>query len=293
MFTPNVDGLISSIDAVLGSDSVHRSNHFDCADPEIFIPSGLPLFDTILDREGRGWPVGRIIEIYGAEATAKTGIAYSLIAAVQKMGGEAILYPAEGNVDHWMLERYGVDLDRLIIPPDPMKHGTVEGVFSSFRAALNNLTSDRLLVGVIDSVAGLSINSELTEDDIQRDRAAQVRAFMMSKAMRKIGAIIPKKNAILFCINQVRAVGDDTTGRAKPKSPGGMALKFYASIRIRLEMVEKIWRQKSGQRYVAGFKIKATAEKNRLARPYETVTVMLDFEKGLIELPSKGKKDVS
>lgn len=275
--------IAEALRAVLGKDSVSRSADSELGEPRMFIPSGVPDLDRVLDREERGWPTGRIIEIYGGEATAKTGIGYSLIAQVQKAGGSATLHPAEGNVDDWLLERYLVDRGGLLIVDDP----SVEGTFEAYDAALKAVGKYGLLVSVIDSIAGLSTRDELNNPKFDRDRAAQLRAFLLSKAMRKLGGKVPRTNSILFCINQVRDSTDSVP--SKPKPPGGRAIKFYASIRLRMELLKKITRTRKGRKYVAAFHIRITAEKNRLANPFEQAEIVIDFEKGIFGVDEYSK----
>jgi len=280
--------ITDALRAVLGSDRVHAGRNSELGHPRVFIPSGVPDLDLVLDRDGRGWPGGRIVEIYGGEATAKTGIGYALLAQAQRMGGGAILYPSEGNWDEWLAEQYGVDLDKLVLGDDE----TVEGVSDSWNKALDVAGETGLLVGMVDSVAGLSTRAELEEEELSRGRQAQIRALMLSAALRKIGARMPRSSSILFCVNQVRDSTDTMPGgEKKPKPPGGRALKFYASIRLRLENIARVTRERQGKKYVAGFKLRVTAEKNRMAKPFEQAEVMLDYEKGLLPMkPEKGKK---
>lgn len=282
----NFDAVTAALRAVLGDDRVHSGSSSDLGEPRMFVPSGVPDLDLVLDREGRGWPSGRIVEVYGGEATCKTGLGYALIAQAQKLGGAAVLYPSEGNWDEWLAEQYGVDLVKLALGDDE----TVEGIFDSWNDALHVAGKDGLLVGMIDSVAGMSTRAELAEEGITQTRSAQLRAQMMSKALRKIGATMPRTSAILFCVNQVRDAVDVQYGE-KAKPPGGRALKFYASVRLRLESIGRVTRQRGGQKYVAGFKLRITAEKNRLARPFQQATIMLHFEKGLLPLKVKGGND--
>lgn len=269
--------IAEALAGAIGEDRVYLSSDSDLGEPRRFISSGVPGFDKVLDREGRGWPVGRIIEIYGGEATAKTGIGYALIAQVQKAGGDATLHPSEGNVDDWLLDRYNVDRSRLIIGDDE----TIEGTFKGFRSAMRTVGRTGLLVSMIDSIAGLLTRQELEDEEFDQDRAAQIRALLISKAMRKIGAQIPRMNSILFCVNQVR---DSTSSvPSKPKPPGGRALKFYASIRLRLEQLGKVTRTRQGEKYVAGFKVRVTAEKNRLANPFQQAEIVVDYEYGVFD----------
>lgn len=286
MPTSRIAEMAEAMAGVLGSDKVHFAEDSDLGEPRMFIPSGVPALDGVLDREERGWPVGRIVEIYGGEATAKTGLGYALIAAVQKAGGDGTLHPSEGNVDHWLMDCYDVDQSRLIIGDDE----TVEGTFKSFSTAMRVAGRKGLLVGVIDSIAGLVTREELEDEEFDRDRAAQIRALLISKAMRKLGARVPRTNTILFCINQVR---DSTASTpSKPKSPGGRALKFYASIRLRMELIKKIRRQIKGRNRVSAFHVRITAEKNRLADPYAECEIVIDFKYGLFSAKSytEGRK---
>lgn len=284
-----VEAVANAVKNVLGTDRVHNAAGTDRGEPRIFIPSGVPELDLVLDREGRGWPGGRIVEVYGAEATCKTGIGYALIAQCQRLGGTGILYPAEGNWDEWLAQRYGIDLASLVLADDP----TVEGVFTSWFQAMVACGPDGLLTGMIDSIAGMTTKAELEEleegDIMKRDRSAQVRALLLSAALRKLGAAIPRHNAILFCVNQVRENPDVMYGEKK-KPPGGMALKFHASIRLRLEMLGKYKRTRKGEKYVAGVKLRVTAEKNRLARPWASADILLDFDEGLLPMPKKKGK---
>lgn len=278
----NLERLISAIKEKLGVGRVTYGNDSAIAEPRVFIPTGIPGLEYVLDREGRGWPCGRIVEIYGDSATAKSGIGFALIAQAQKMGGNAILYPTEGSFDAWLAEKYGVDLHKLIICDDE----TVEGVFNSFRIAMDASGSDQILVGVIDSIAGLTTKAELSEKDLKQSRAAQIRAMLMSSAMRRIGAEISRTCSILFCINQIRDNPDVLFGD-KTRPPGGRALKFYTSIRLKLENVGKVYKQENKKKNIVGFKLKLTSVKNRLANPYQSVLLTMDYEKGFIDQVSK------
>lgn len=282
----NLDALTAALRSVLGDDRVHAGSNSELGEPRAFVPSGVPELDLVLDRDGRGWPAGRIVEVFGGEATCKTGLGYSLIAQAQRLGGAAVLYPSEGNWDEWLATQYGVDLDRLVLGDDE----TVEGIFDSWRDAMKVAGTSGLLVGMIDSVAGMTTRAELEEEELKRGRAAQIRAMMISTALRRIGAEMPRTSAILFCVNQVRDAVDIQYGE-KAKPPGGRALKFYASVRLRLESIGRVSRQRAGQKYVAGFKLRIIAEKNRLARPFQSATIMLDFEKGLLPLKQKKGAD--
>lgn len=283
----NLDQLADIVAKELGSDRVHRGSSSDQGEPRMWVPSGVPALDLVLDRKGRGWPSGRIVEIYGGEATCKTGLLYALIAEVQKLGGDAVLFLGEGNYDEWLAEQYGVDLDKLLLGDD----NTVEGIFTATSKMLT-VARKQLVIAGVDSVAGLMTRDELKAIEegkpFGRDRSAQVRALLLSQAMRRIGNRIPRSNMILFLVNQVRS-NPDAMYDKKPKPPGGLAIKFYASIRLRLEIIKRYKRTQRGKDFVAGFVLRITAEKNRLAKPFQQATFLLDFSRGLLPLPKRKK----
>jgi recombination protein RecA len=283
-----IDTLAESVAEVLGKDATYKASQSDRGAPRFFIPSGIKGMDKLLDRKGRGWPGGRIVECFGDEATAKSALGLSLIAQCQKMGGDGILWPCEGEYDEWLADKCGVDRNKLILGDSE----TVEGVFGSFSKSMRRVGRTGLMVGVIDSIASMSTEAEIAELEttgiIKRDRSAQIRALMLSSAIRKVAATIPRTNVILFCINQIRINPDVLFGSGK-QPPGGKALKFHASIRLQLEPLGKYIRQKAGKKYVAGMKIKATVIKNRLARPYQEANMLLSYDDGLIPMP-KGRK---
>ncbi len=280
-----MDAIAKALASVLGSEAVHRGSDSDLGIPKVFVPSGVPELDHVLDREGRGWPCGRIVEVFGGEQTCKTALGYALIAQAQRMGGSAVIYPAEGNYDEWLAQRYQIDEDNLVLGDD----GTVENVFDSWRKTMKVAGKDGIVIGMIDSVAGLTTKAELAEDILKRDRCAQIRAQMISTALRRIGAQVPRTNTILFCVNQVRENPDIMYGEKK-KSPGGMALKFYSSVRLKLETLGKFYRTHKNIKKVAGFKIRITSVKNRLSTPYQTADIVLDFDRGLLPVGEKRKK---
>lgn len=283
-----IDSLAASISGVLKSKSVYKGSNSDQGEPRLFIPSGVPDLDLVLNRDSKGWPCGRIVEVFGASATCKTGMAYALLAEAQKMGGLGILYPTEGNQDDWLAEKYGVDLDQLLVIDDP----TTEGIFASFNTAMKEMGKDGLLVAVVDSVAGMTTKDEMKaveKGEWDRSRAAQARALLISQSLRRIGALIPRTNCILFFVNQVRDNVDADYG--KPKPPGGQAVSFYSSVRLRLEMREKVKRKRQGKDRVVAFRLLVTSEKNRLAPPFQEGKIVLDFEKGLLPGDAYTKKD--
>jgi len=239
--------------------------------------------------------MGRLVEVYGGPATVKTGLGYALLAAVQKAGGIGILYPAEGNVDLWLARRYGVDVDQLVVV-EPELVGKAMGLtveqFTDATATALREEPDLPTAHVLDSIAGLTTRDELAAvsagDPMRRDRSAQVRALLLSATMRRLGAWVPKTNSIIFCINQTRDDPDATYGE-KTKPVGGKAIKFQATIRLRLTIIGKRKVERKGKKVVTGVTILATAEKNRLAAPFQEGRFRLDFDRGLLPVDMKKK----
>jgi RecA/RadA recombinase len=269
---------------ILGTEMVHRGSESDVGEPLGWTKSGVPGLDPLLDRHKppRGWPWGRIVECFGGPQSCKTALLYALIAQTQKLGGVGVLFAPEGNVDYWLMKKYGVDLERLIIPDT----STVEGIMETINSQLD-LAKRVPVVWGIDSIANMSTEEELADPDMGRSRAGQLRANLLSAAFRKLGPKVPKTKGIVFCINQIRTVPGATGSQKKTKPTGGWALNFLASIRIEVTMVGKLWRTRSKVKYVAGFKLKLMSEKNRNAAPFKVVTIQLDFDQGLQKLGTK------
>lgn len=232
------------------------------------------------------------MEIFGDSATAKTAVGYALIAQMQKLvkasedlEGTAVLFPSEGNFDSWLADQYKINLSELVIADNE----TVEGISDSFRKGMQLAAGNKIFIGMIDSIAGMTTKAELDQEETRLDRTNQMRAQLISKFMRKVGAAIPRSNAILFCINQIRDKTDVLFGE-KTEPPGGKALKFYASIRLKLELIKKLKATVAGKTKVVGLHIRITAIKNRLADPYETAEIKLHFKRGLLPIKSTKSK---
>lgn len=266
---------------VLGSDAVHVGCTSDRGDPRLWVPSACAEINDLIS-EGKGWPMGRIVECFGAEATVKTGFGYDVIASIQEMGGIGVLLPTEGNIDEWLARRYGVDIDSWITPDV----STLEDVDATIMSTLDAVGRKTPIAFVWDSVAGTSTRAELEEPELKKDRAVQLRAALMSKMFRRFGAVFPEYNAILFCINQVRDNPDAMFGD-KDKPTGGRALPFYSCIRMRLTMTGKVARIVDGKKRVTGFKVKAYTKKNRISPPFQEAEILCDFEHGLMSVPEK------
>ena len=201
-----------------------------------------------------GVPKGRIVEIYGPESSGKTTLALHVIAQAQKAGGEAAFIDVEHALDPEYSKALGVDVDSLLVSqPD-----TGEQALEIAEALVR---SGALDVIVVDSVAALVPRAEI--DGEMGDTHVGLQARLMSQALRKLAGAISKSNCVAIFINQLREKVGVTYGNPEV-TPGGRALKFYASVRIDVRRIEQI---KSGTE-VLGNHTRARVVKNKVAPPF-------------------------
>jgi recombination protein RecA len=216
------------------------------------IPTGSIAIDIALGVGG--FPRGRITEIYGPEASGKTTIALHCIAEAQKNGGTAAFIDAEHALDPIRAESIGVDLDNLYISQPDTGEQALEIVETLIR-------SGAVDVIVIDSVAALVPRAEIEGE--MGDSVMGVQARLMSQALRKITGAISKSKCVVIFTNQLRMKIGVMFGNPETTS-GGMALKFYSSIRIDTRKIESI---KDGD-VVIGSRHRARIVKNKVAPPF-------------------------
>ena len=201
-----------------------------------------------------GFPRGRVTEIYGPEPSGKTTIALHCIAEAQKAGGTAAFIDAEHALDPARAEAIGVDLDNLYISQPDTGEQALEIVETLIR-------SGAIDVIVIDSVAALVPRAEIEGE--MGDSVMGVQARLMSQALRKITGAIAKSKAVVIFTNQLRMKIGVMFGNPET-TPGGMALKFYASVRIDTRKIETL---KDGD-VVIGSRHRARVVKNKVAPPF-------------------------
>ena len=215
------------------------------------IPTGSIAVDLALGVGG--FPRGRIIEIYGPEASGKTTLALSVIAEAQKHGGQAAFVDAEHALDPARAEILGVDLDNLLMSQPDTGEQALEITETLIR-------SGALDVVVVDSVAALVPRAELEGE--MGDAAMGMQARLMSQALRKLTGAISKSKTVLIFTNQLRQKIGIMFGNPET-TPGGLALKFYSSVRIDLRRIEVL---KDGEK-VIGSRHRARIVKNKVAPP--------------------------